>query len=107
PLEELRKNFQQKWRNLLNKSERSNLEIIEGIEDNLFEEFLEIYSELIERKKFAEGVDVNMFRQVQQSLPMNLKMRIFICRFEKKPIAGLVGTAIGQTGIYLLGATNE
>lgn len=106
-LEELRKNFLQKWRNLLNKAERSNLEIVQGHDDQLFEKFLELYSELIERKKFAEGVNVSTFRRVQLSLPEKLKMRIFICLYEGKPIAGLVGTAIGDTGIYLLGATND
>jgi lipid II:glycine glycyltransferase (peptidoglycan interpeptide bridge formation enzyme) len=107
PLEELRKNFLQKWRNLLNKAERSNLEIVQGTDDNLFQQFLDIYSELIGRKKFSEGVNVNTFRKIQLSLSDKFKMRIFICMYEGKPIAGLVGTAIGDTGIYLLGATNN
>ena len=36
-----------------------------------------------------------------------LKPLIFICESEGKPLAGGVFSVNGQTGVYLLGATNE
>ena len=34
-------------------------------------------------------------------------MKVFLCEQDGIPIAGLVGSALGDTGIYLFGATNE
>jgi len=107
PGEDIRKNFQQKWRNCLNKAERNQLEIIEGTEDNLFEEFIGIYRELLQRKKFKEPNDINEFRTIQRELPTKFKMGIFLCRSNGLSSAGAIFTAVGETGVYLFGATND
>jgi hypothetical protein len=73
PLEDIRKKFDQKWRNCLNKSERNNLEVIEGTEDHLFAEFIEIYHALLERKQFKEPNDINEFRMIQHHFPLTIK----------------------------------
>jgi len=107
PIEELRKNFKQKWRNCLNKAERNQLEIIEGTEDNLFEEFIGIYRELLQRKKFKEPNDINEFRMIQRDLPIRMKMGIFLSRSNGVNSSGAIFSAIGETGVYLFGATND
>ena len=106
-LETLRKGLNQKWRNQLNRSEKNNLEIIEGTDLKLYNIFLEIYNEMYDRKKFVEYVSVDEFKQIQENLPDIHKMKIIICRHEGKPVSGIVCSAIGDTGIYLLGATND
>ena len=35
------------------------------------------------------------------------KLKIFMAYKDKLPVAGIIGSAIGNTGIYLLGASNE
>lgn len=105
--EDLRKKFDQKWRNCLNKSERNHLEVIEGTEDNLFADFIGLYHALLERKKFQEPNDINEFRDIQQELPPEYKMRIFICRSDGASTAGVICANTGDTGIYLFGATND
>jgi len=35
------------------------------------------------------------------------KLKIFMAYKDKLPIAGIIGSAIGNTGIYLHGASNE
>ncbi len=107
PLEIVRKKFDQKWRNCLNKSERNNLEVIEGTDDSLFVEFISLYHILLERKQFQEPNDINEFRNIQQSLPTEHKMRIFLCRSDGVYSAGAICAAIGETGVYLFGATND
>ncbi len=107
PLDEVRKKLDQKWRNCLNKSERNNLEVIEGTEDRLFAEFISLYHALLERKQFKEPNDINEFRMIQQSLPSEHKMRIFLCRDNGLNSAGAVCAAIGDTGVYIFGATND
>lgn len=105
--DEIRKNFNGKWRNLLNKAERNKLEIIEGTEDSLFSDFINIYKDMLKRKKFTEPHDINEFREIQKKLAQNYKMRIFLCKSNNKISAGGVFTSIGENGVYLLGATNE
>lgn len=106
-LEEIRKKLDQKWRNCLNKAERSEMEIVEGTEDSLFEEFIGLYRQMLERKKFEEPNDLNEFRVMQRMLPAESKMRIFLCQSGGVNSAGAVFSAIGDTGVYLFGATND
>lgn len=106
PLNEIRKNFNQKWRNCLNNAERNQLEIVEGTEDGLFNDFIGIYRELLQRKQFKEPNDINEFRMIQRELPDEHKMGIFQCRSDGTSCAGAIFSAIGDTGVYLFGATN-
>jgi lipid II:glycine glycyltransferase (peptidoglycan interpeptide bridge formation enzyme) len=59
------------------------------------------------RKQFQEPNDINEFKMVQKDLPDELKMRIFLCRSAGISSAGAIFTAIGDTGVYLFGATND
>jgi lipid II:glycine glycyltransferase (peptidoglycan interpeptide bridge formation enzyme) len=106
-LDEIRKSFKQKWRNCLNQSERNELEIREGNDQQLYNDFLEIYNHMIARKKFKENVDPYKMGKMHEELENEYKMKIFIAYKDKLPVASLVGSAIGNTGIYLLGASNE
>jgi hypothetical protein len=107
PIEDLRKKLDQKWRNCLNRAERNQLKIIEGTEDSLFADFIGIYRDLLRRKKFPEPNDINEFRMIQRELPTEFKMRIFLCRSNGSSSAGAICTAIGDTGVYLFGASND
>ncbi len=106
PIEEIRKNFKQKWRNCLNRAERNQIELIEGTDDILFEDFIKLYRELLQRKKFKEPNDINEFRMIQRELPTKFKMGIFLCHDNGNNSAGAICAAIGETGVYLFGATN-
>lgn len=107
PIEDLRKKLDQKWRNCLNKAQRNQLEVIEGTDDNLFANFISLYRALLERKKFEEPNDINQFRLIQRDLPPEHKMRIFLCQSNNVRSAGVISAAVGETGIYLFGATND
>jgi len=105
--EELRKGMRPHWRRYLKVAEKSDLEIVEGSADALFGEFITIYSELVSRKAFAEPNDIREFRSIQERLPRNLKMKILLCKADGKLCAGLICSAIGDTAIYLYGATSD
>lgn len=105
--QDLRKGLKQKWRNCLNRAERNELEIIEGHDDGLFEIFIKIYSQMLERKRFIEPNDINEFRLIQRDLPEAFKMKILLCRFKGEICVGAIFSALGKTGIYLFGATNK
>ena len=106
-LEDLRKGLDQKWRNCLNRAEKNGLEVLEGVSDELFNEFIRIYWEMHERKGFSESSDINEFRRIQSHLPGQNKMRVFICRQDGRACAGIVCSAMGRTGIYMFGATSN
>jgi lipid II:glycine glycyltransferase (peptidoglycan interpeptide bridge formation enzyme) len=106
-LDEIRKSFNQKWRNCLNQSERNGLQIVEGNDTELYKDFLKLYSQMIARKKFKEYVDPVKMGEMNNELDDENKLKIFTAFKDKLPIASLVGSAIGNTGIYLLGASNE
>ena len=106
-LEEIRRNFDRKWRNCLSRAERNELECVEGSGDALFGAFVELYRALLERKRFRQPNDIEEFRNIQQRLPEDQKMRIFLTGRDGRPSSGALCTAIGNTGVYLFGACNE
>jgi len=105
PLHKLRSGLNQKWRNCLNRSERNDLTLVKGCDDELFRKFIEIYHSMVTRKQFAPRVDVEEYRKLHHDLPEDMKMIVMICEFQREPIAGLVGSMLGGLGIYVLGAT--
>jgi len=104
---ELRRNLSSRWRRQLNVAENKGLSIFEGTGSQLYEAFMTLYQEMLARKQFVPGMDVNEFKKIQQDLPAALKMKILVCAFEGEPVAALVGSLLGDTGIYLLGATGD
>ncbi|HYM74941.1 MAG TPA: peptidoglycan bridge formation glycyltransferase FemA/FemB family protein [Candidatus Dormibacteraeota bacterium] len=107
PVSDLRANLRPHWHRYLKVAERNGLEIIEGADDHLFEMFVNIYKEMVSRKKFAEPNDIKEFRAIQRQLPAPYKMKIMLCKADDKICAGVVCSAIGNTGIYLFGATSD
>jgi hypothetical protein len=103
----LRRKFDQKWRNQLNRAEKNGLDLIEGDGAEEFDAFLHMYEQMVARKKFDTSTNVRQFADIQRDLPRNQRMRIFLCRHEGVPVAGLVGSAMGDSGIYLHGATSD
>lgn len=106
-LQTLRKQLDQKWRNQLNRAEKNELTLHEGSGDDIYDVFFELYRQMLDRKQFRTNVDVEVFRAVQKALPEPQKMRILVCKSEGKPIAAMVGSCIGNRGIYLLGASSN
>jgi lipid II:glycine glycyltransferase (peptidoglycan interpeptide bridge formation enzyme) len=107
PLEELRKKLDKKWRNQLNAADRNNLDVLEGTSVDEYRKFCELYNQMRRRKRFETSVSIEEFGRIQELLPPNQRMRVFICLHENHPVAGLVCSAMGDSAIYLLGATNE
>jgi lipid II:glycine glycyltransferase (peptidoglycan interpeptide bridge formation enzyme) len=106
-LEEVRKGFKRQWRQNLNHAEHNGLKIIQGTADELYQTFLDLYQQMLNRKDFDPGVDVHEFGQIQKGLPNAFKMNIMICESEKKPVAALVVSSLGNSAIALHAATAE
>jgi hypothetical protein len=106
-LEDLRKGFNRKWRNQLTRSEKNNLTIAGGSGVDEFRKFCTLYREMRERKAFKTSVDIADYLKIQEDLDPSQRMRVFLCQENGVPVAGLVASVMGETAIYILGATTE
>jgi hypothetical protein len=106
-LDELQRGLHQKWRYHLNKARKQNLEIIEGEEDHFFEAFGRIFCEMVDRKQLVNFTGPDQCRKAQTKLLPHEKARVFLCKIEGEVCAGGICSALGDTGIYLFGATSN
>jgi hypothetical protein len=106
-LEDLRGGMGSHWKRELKAAERNELEVIEGSGEELFETFIGIYEEMVARKKFAEPNDIHQFRTIQSRLPEKFKMRIMLCKSGQDVCAGHICSVMGNSAIYLFGATSN
>lgn len=106
-LDELRKRLDAKWRNKLSGAEKNNLKVVAGIGSEDYQTFCQLYYQMRKRKTFDTTVDVEEFQRIQEDLAESHRMRILICEDKGIPVAGLVVSAMGNSAIYLLGATSD
>jgi FemAB family len=104
---ELRKNLDPKWRNKLSGAQRNTLEVVMGKGIAEYQTFCQLYRNMRKRKEFETTVDVEEFGRIQQDLPERHRMDILIAQNAGVPVAGIVASAMGDSAIYLLGATSD
>jgi len=108
PADQLRKRLHQKWRNCLNRSEKEALTVSDGTDIDSYDAFCDLFKDMWVRKKFTDiPIEPAKLRLILQDLPDDLKLRIFLCRKEEKPLAGAVISAIGNTAVLLSAASSE
>jgi hypothetical protein len=107
PIELLRAGLRPHWGRELKVAEKKNLQVVEGTGDELFDSFISIYKEMVSRKKFAEPNDVHQFRRVQSLLPDRYRMKVLLCMSGGQVCSGVVCSAMGNTALYLFGATSS
>jgi len=105
PLETIRAEFHQKWRNQLNVAERADLKYEYGTSIEYFDRFYAIYKEMWKAKTFPTGVRLPIIRKLQRQLPQSGKFMITLIREGKTDIGATVCSALGDTMLYFLGAT--
>ena len=105
--EELRKNLDPKWRNKLSGAEKNNLAVLAGNGSEEYETFCKLYRQMRKRKTFETTVNVEEFARIQSDLDGPHRMQVLICENRGAPVAGLVVSAMGDSAIYLLGATSD
>ena len=106
-IQDLRRNLDQKWRNQLNRSEKNNLEIKSGSGDELFNIFLKLQIDMLSRKKYKTNINYYKYKQINNDLPEYLKLYIIVCFHNNEPVSSTIITKMGDTAIYLLGATGK
>jgi len=105
--EELRRKLDPKWRNKLSGAEKNCLRVISGNSADEYRTFCGMYREMRNRKEFETTVDIQEFGRIQEELGETERLRILIVERSGVPLAGMVASAIGDSAIYLLGATSD
>jgi len=105
PLDELRKALHKTWRRYLNTAERNELLVTEGEDLERYFTFCRLYEQMLKRKRFWTGVRIEEFAQIQKRLPQHQRMKVFLSEHGGRPVAALVCSAMGESAIYLLGAS--
>ena len=106
-LDELRRRLDKKWRNQLSRAQDNGLRVISGRGTDEYRVFCNIYKEMRGRKVFETSVDVEELGRMQADLAERHRMEILICEDASGPVAGLVASALGDSAVYLLGATGD
>lgn len=105
--EKLRANFRKQWRYSLKNTEKLGLTVVQSDTDEAFNLFLSTYKSMHTRKQFKEFIDVESFKYINAELLSEQKMQIFICKHNDMPLSTVVISAMGNSGIYLLGGSND
>lgn len=107
PAEVLRSRFHKKWRNCLSQAERSGLSVSRAAGAADFADFVQLHDRLLHRKGFAVELEAAFYASVQDSLDESERFQVFLAFAEGRPAAGAVVSFLGDTAVYLLGATAE
>ena len=105
--DELRESLDKKWHYELRRALRVELSLISGTSDKLFAQFEYLYSGLRRRKKFFVDQDAAFFRSVQARLSPTDRFDVYLATHKGQVVAGYVGSLVGDTAVYLLGATDD
>ncbi len=106
PLDAVRRGLAQKWRNCLNQAEKRNIVVRSGTEIGLFREFCDLFSRFIEQKRFEVDLTPPFYLAVHEQLPERDRFHISLAEIEGTLVAGHVASLLGETCVYLLGASS-
>jgi hypothetical protein len=106
-LEELRKSLKRQWKQNLRRAESNQLEIIEGTDDKMTEDFLRVHRDMQKIKGLRRIRDIRYLGYAQRSLAIQGKLRLVNANFRGKPVAGLVISSVGPKALLVFAATGN
>jgi hypothetical protein len=107
PAEEVRAAFAKKWRYHLARAEKAEIALVRGTDPTLLEDFRLLFDEFVARKSFAVDLDAGFYAGLQRGLPEGERLLVAMASIDGQPAAGVVASLLGDTAVYLLGASSE
>lgn len=101
-LASLRQRLDGKWRNVLVFSERADLKLEAGSDDQLFDWMLARYKELMRDKNFS-GMPVDLLLALRKHLPAESRLIVMRAVHDAQAVAGICLVCHGSAATYLLG----
>ncbi|MGD0231365.1 MAG: GNAT family N-acetyltransferase [Syntrophorhabdales bacterium] len=105
-MDDLLKRASRRWRRAMKAAESNGLDVAQGADNELFDVLVGLHKEMIARKGFLPGVDMEEFARIQEALPPALKMQTMVARAQGEPVAALAASLVGEKGVGLVGATS-
>lgn len=107
PLEEIRLHFNKKWRWHLTQAQKRAPTLRAGDGDDLFDAFIGLFRQFIQRKGFHVDLDASFYARVQEQLPEADRFHVCLAEIDGRVVAGQVSSILGDTCVYLLGASSD
>lgn len=104
-LAEIRRRLHGKWRNCLKAAERADAKVRVSADDADLARFGDLHVELMGRKRFDVDLDVDVYRAVHQASHHDDRLEVRLAEVDGEAVAGHVASYLGQTCIYLFGAS--
>ena len=104
--EKMRKKLHRKWRGVLNKVEKRNIEIKEGCDDKFLAVLDGIYKSVKKRKKF-KGLDLQVYARTQQLLSPKQKINVVLAYYDGEVLTADATSYLGDTAVGLFQASTE
>ena len=105
PLDALRAGFAQKWRNGLNGAERQGLEVERGEAPEQIAAFVQLFGAFRARKRFGLDLDAPFYAAVHADALPGERFVVTLAKRDGEVVAGHLASCLGDTSVYLLGAT--
>jgi|GEM_PF-2072070 len=105
-IEQIRKNFHQKWRNQLNAALKADLRVDCGCDDAYFNRFGRLFTELVHHKRFSGGLPTAVVREMMPALAAEGRLFIHVAADQHRDLAASICVACGDTLLYLFGASS-
>lgn len=105
--EMLKASLDQKWRYNMRKAFKNNIEIKLVDAREGLEEFLSLYQQMIERKKFLDASAIGALEGIVHNSPAATRPLIALAYHEGRVTAGGVFHVRGNMASYMFGATDE
>jgi lipid II:glycine glycyltransferase (peptidoglycan interpeptide bridge formation enzyme) len=106
PLPDIRTRFDSKWRNDLSKALRSNIKITRSTKLIDLDHFDNLFRDFVKSKGFIVRQDVAFFKRVQERAHEANQTIAHLAWYDDELIAGHIGSFVGDTAVYLLGAAS-
>ena len=106
PLDKTRSQLAQKWRNALNGALRQGLSVSVHDDADSIERFAALFDTFIVRKGFAVDLGPRDYARIQQALPPEERLVVQLVEQDGELVAGHISSMLGDTCVYLLGATS-
>lgn len=107
PVEALRNQLQQKWRNCLNKAERLRLTVQTGCDALAFDQFLREYKRMLLDRKYCTSATPVLLSRLQALLPPERKLWVLTAHQNGQSLGAVLIARYGETCEYLAGAIND
>jgi lipid II:glycine glycyltransferase (peptidoglycan interpeptide bridge formation enzyme) len=106
PLDEIRTQLAQKWRNALNGALRQGLSVSVHDDVDSIVRFAALFDPFMARKGFAVDLGPRVYARIQQTLPPDERLVLQLYEQDGELVSGHITSMLGETCVYLLGATN-